>query len=83
MDLLDRGCLRCGQLVPLQVLGLLWLCAACFADGIAAPCGDFAHNYVGSATGWLCLRCGALLGTTPISTAVVDAPKPAVPDLYC
>ncbi len=51
MDLLARGCQRCGQLTALQVLGLLWLCAACFAEGITAPCGDFAHAYVGSATG--------------------------------
>lgn len=76
------ACGRCHILTEaVTQQGELWLCGAC---PVGPPCPPFQHDYGASdAEGvWVCRRCGTLLHSSPISTAVVPAelPTPAYVD---
>ncbi len=53
------------------------------SEGVAPYYLAEIRHDLSQTTGWLCLRCGARLAATPISTAVVEVPKAAVNDWYC
>jgi hypothetical protein len=69
--MMPTGCMRCRTFTPLMQLGVLWLCPPCFAQGITPDCGAFQHPWQGGETGWVCVRCARVLGSTSVQPAAV------------
>ena len=83
-DITTPTCMRCGAFLPTRkdAWGWLKLCSAC---PLEPACGEFAHTYVAANdTGlWVCIRCGATMGSTNLSTTPVSADPPHHYDIYC
>lgn len=77
-------CMRCQTIAPVEAYaeGRLWLCAACPLQ--ATPCPEYQHVYRGStvAGAWVCITCGARLGSQAIRTEPVPADTKAGGEVY-
>ena len=77
---MSAACQRCHAYPATRLIGLLQLCHTCV---LRPTCAPFAHDYAGTMrTGqWICIACGNVLTSQPISTEPVAAPQ--TPDTDC